>query len=283
MSKSDQVSLSGKVVAITGGARGIGYATAKLLAGAGARVAIGDLDGDLTARAAAEIGPGVIGLPLDVTRRDSFVKFWDSVESQLGPIYGIVNNAGIMILGPFDEESEAVTRKMIDVNLYGVMTGTQLAMERLKKRSAGHIVNVASMAGKGGFPNAATYCATKHAVVGFSEAVRAELRDTGVAVSCVMPAVVNTELTLGLTTQARGIKNLEADDVARAIVRALREQHFDVFVPEALGASTKIMGLLPRTTRERIFRMMRGEDVLSKVDPVARAAYSERVGATKAR
>ncbi len=92
---------------------------------------------------------------------------------------------------------------MIEINLHGVILGTKEAMRRFKPRGTGHIVNVASSAGKTGFPHLATYCATKHGVVGLSEAVRAELRGTGVDISVVMPNIVNTELSVGLVERRR--------------------------------------------------------------------------------
>ena len=115
----------------------------------------------------------------------------------------LINNAGIMPLGPFAEEDDATARRMIDINVHGVIFGTKLAIPGMRQRGSGHIVNIASQAGKAGIPGGATYCATKHAVVGLSEAVRAELRDTGVEVSVVMPAVVDTELGSGLARDPR--------------------------------------------------------------------------------
>ena len=100
-----------------------------------------------------------------------------------------------------------------------MINGTQLAIERMRPRGSGHIVNIASQAGKAGIPGIATYSATKHAVVGLSEAVRAELRGSGIEVACVMPTVVNTELTSGVGQ--KWVKPVEADDVADAIVEAL--------------------------------------------------------------
>ena len=191
-------SLSGKVVAITGGARGIGKATATALVRKGCRVAIGDLDLALAEQTAAELGGGTVALPLDVTDRASFVGFLDETERQLGPIDVMINNAGIMPVTPFVEESEDSIIRQVDINLHGVITGTQLAIGRMGPRGTGHIVNIASQAGKAGMPGIATYSATKHGVVGLSEAVRAELRDTGLEVSCVMPTLVNTELTSGV-------------------------------------------------------------------------------------
>ncbi len=222
-------SLNGKVVAITGGARGIGKATATSLAREGARVAIGDLDKSLAEQTAAGLGDAV-GLELDVTRRDSFANFLDQVSERLGPPDVLINNAGIMPIGPFVDEDDATARRMVDINLHGVIYGTKLAIPRMRERGTGHIVNIASQAGKVGLPGGATYCATKHAVVGLSEAVRAELSDSGIEVSVVMPAVVNTELGSGLS-DTRGVKKLEPQEVAEAIVDALRFPKFDVWVP----------------------------------------------------
>src|SRR3954447_14565021 len=220
-------SLRGKVVAITGGARGIGKATAKALVLKGAKVAIGDLDRELAEETARELGSDTLALELDVTRRDSFEGFLDQVEERLGSLDVLVNNAGIMPLGRFVDEDDLTARRMVDINVHGVMYGMKLALPRMQRRGSGHIVNLASQAGKGGFPGGATYCGTKHFVVGVSEAVRTEVRDTGIEVSCVMPGVVNTELATGLKS-ARGVKNVNPEDVADAIVEALKFPRFDV-------------------------------------------------------
>ena len=190
--------VGGRAVAITGGARGIGKAIAAELVRRGARPAIGDLDLATAERAAAELGGGTVALPLDVTDRDSFAAFLDGARERLGALDGVVNNAGIMPVTPIDRESEDSIRRQIEINLVGVITGTRLAIERLRPRGEGWIVNIASQAGKVGLPGIATYAATKHGVVGFSEAVRAELRGSGVEVVCVMPTLVNTELTSGV-------------------------------------------------------------------------------------
>src|SRR5215203_693664 len=186
MSKTPR-SLSGKVAVVTGGARGIGQALARALAREGVVVAIGDLDAGAAQAAAAELGNGSIGLPLDVTDRPGFTAFLDEVERRLGPIDVLVNNAGIMPVGPLDEEDDATAIRMIEINLHAVIHGTKEAMRRMKPRGTGHIVNIASSAGKTGYPHLASYCATKHGVVGLSEGARAELRGTGVEVSVVMP------------------------------------------------------------------------------------------------
>lgn len=272
-------SLSGKVVAITGGARGIGKATATALVAKGCRVAIGDLDLELAEQTATGLGGGTIALRLDVTDRTSFEAFLEETERQLGPVDAVVNNAGIMPVTPFVEESEDSVRRQIDINLGGVITGTQLAIERLRPRGGGYIVNIASQAGKGGIPGIATYSGTKHAVVGISEAVRGELRGSGIEVICVMPTVVNTELTSGVGQ--RWVKPVEAADVADEIVDAMEVPRFDVFVPRSNGVFLKVLTLLPRGVREGIGRLMKVDKLMLEVDHGARRAYEERAAASE--
>jgi NADP-dependent 3-hydroxy acid dehydrogenase YdfG len=268
-------SLAGKVVAITGAARGIGKATATALTRKGARVAIGDLDLELAQQTTAELGGGAVALQLDVTDRDSFSSFLDEAERELGPLDVLINNAGIMPLGRFADEDDATAQRMVDINLHGVILGTKLALARMEPRNQGHIVNIASQAGKAGFPGGATYCATKHAVVGLSEAVRAELFETDIEVSCVMPAIVNTELAAGLK-EARGLKNLEPEQVADAIVNALESPRFDVWVPRSTQSISTVLTLVPRRGREAIARLLKADKVLAEADPAQRVAYEDR-------
>lgn len=266
--------LTGKVVAITGAARGIGLATARACAARGMRVAVGDLD-EAEAKRAADGLRDAVGLPLDVTARESFEGFVDAAEAQLGPVDVLVNNAGIMQLGPFVEEDDVTARRQVDINVHGVMYGMKIVLPRFLARSTGHLVNIASSAGKAGFPGGATYCGTKHFVIGVSEAVRAELRGTPVEVSCVMPGVVNTELASGLPP-ARGVKSVEPEEVAAEIVAALEYPRFDVYVPRAAGAITKVIGVLPRRAREGVGRALKADKVLAGADPEARRGYELR-------
>jgi len=266
--------LGDKVVAITGAARGIGKATAAALVAKGCRVAIGDLDLDLAEKTAAELGGGTVALQLDVTDRSSFEHFLDEAERQLGPVDAVVNNAGIMPVTPFAEEGEDSIRRQIEINFIGVATGTQLAIRRLRPRGSGYIVNIASQAGKAGVPGIATYSGTKHAVIGLSEAVRAELRDTGIEVLCVMPTVVNTELTSGVGQ--KWVKPVEAADVANEIVEAMEVPRFDVFVPRSNGILYKVLSPLPRSWREALGRAMGVDKLMIEVDHSARRAYEER-------
>src|SRR3954452_8845647 len=267
--------LTGRVAAVTGSARGIGKATAVALLRQGMKVGIGDIDLSAAQATADELGANTAAFELDVTRRESVAGFLDGVEEQLGPIDVVINNAGIMQLGTFLDEDDLTTQRQIDINVNGVLFGVKEAVPRFLSRNSGHLVNIASSAGKAGFPGGATYCGTKHFVVGFSEAVRGELRETPIEVSCVMPGIVNTELATGLQS-ARGVKNVNPEDVADAIVEALRNPRFDVFVPKSIGPINQVLGLLPRSGREAFARALKADKVLAEADPNARRAYELR-------
>jgi NAD(P)-dependent dehydrogenase (short-subunit alcohol dehydrogenase family) len=271
--------LTGKVAAITGGGRGIGRAIAQALSREGVLVAVGDLDRDAAESVAGELGSGALGLSLDVTDHAGFTAFLDEVEQKLGPLDILVNNAGIMPVTPLLEESAGSIARQLEVNLHAVIHGTQEAMRRMAPRGTGHIVQLASLAGRAGFPQLATYCATKHGVVGLSEAVRVELRDSGVEVTVVMPGIVRTELATGLA-DARGVKSVTADEVATAVVGALKVPRFDVFVPRSTGPIVALGAALPRRWREALTRALKADQALLMADRSARAAYEARAAAS---
>ena len=272
-------SLYGKVVVVTGGGRGIGRALALALTREGCRVAIGDVDATSAETVASELGPEAVGLALDVTDRPGFTAFLDEVERRLGPIDVLVNNAGIMPVGPLDEQDDATAIRLLEINLHAVIHGTKEAIRRMKPLGSGHIVNVSSSAGKSGFPNLATYCATKHGVVGLSEAVRAELRGSGVEVSVVMPGIVRTELSTGLV-DTPAFKSSTPEEVADAIVDALKFARFDVFVPKSIGRAWALFNVVPRRVRETVGRAIGLDRALLHADRSARAGYEARAAAS---
>ncbi|HEX3432787.1 MAG TPA: SDR family oxidoreductase [Solirubrobacteraceae bacterium] len=276
MAKQPRI-LAGETAAITGAARGIGRATAQALLAQGMKVAIGDVDIDAARKTAAELGPSAVALALDVTDRDSFAAFLDETERQLGPLDVLVNNAGIMQIGRFIDEDDLTAQRMIDINLHGVILGTKLALARMIPRDRGHVVNIASQAGKFGAPGGATYSATKHAVVGLTEAVRGELRlmDAHIDLSYVMPYVVNTELGSGLG-EARGLSNLEPADVAEAIVEALQLGLVEVWVPKSAKRTNVLGVVLPRRLSEGMARAMKADRVLADADSLTRRHYELR-------
>lgn len=271
--------VTGRVVAVTGGARGIGLATARALHRKGARVAIGDLDRGSVEEAAGALGDGAIGMQLDVTDHRSFRDFLDATEKQLGPLDVLVNNAGIMPLGPFIREDDETTDRILAVNLAAVITGSRLALKRMVPRGSGQIVNLASQVGRAGFAGAATYSATKHAVIGLSASLVEELEETGIDVSCVMPAVVRTEMTAGVRSP-RLIEVIGPDDVAAAITDVIERPRRNVHVP-AIAAVIGPAGSLPAPLRHLIERALGARNLLLDTDRNARSAYEQRVTGPK--
>ena len=268
--------LNGKVVAITGGARGIGRATAAALLAQGARVAIGDLDGESTRRVAAELGAGAIGLPLDVTSRERFSSFLDRVERELGPLDVLVNNAGIAPTGEFAREPDAVTARVLEVNVIGTMLGCKLAVERMLPRDSGHIVNVSSALGRAPAPGIASYSASKHAIVGLTGALRRELDGTGLELHLILPYLIATDMAAGVKP-LRGMRLLDPEDVADAIVNALQSGRGEAYVPRQLGWLVALEGIT-REPAARLMRRLLGADrMFTQVDALERAAYEARI------
>jgi NAD(P)-dependent dehydrogenase (short-subunit alcohol dehydrogenase family) len=264
-----------KVIVITGGARGIGFATATALHNLGAKVAIGDVDEAKLKESAIQLGLDVYG-NLDVTDPESFATFLDDVERQLGPLDVLINNAGIMPAGKVIDESDKLTRRVLDINTYGVIVGSKLAAQRMVPRGSGHIINIASLAGESPTPGLATYCASKYAVLGFTDSARIEYRDTGVHFSSVLPAFTNTELTAG-TTGAKFVKNAEPEDIANAIIRLITKPAARVAVTRTAGLIVATMKFVPQATGEFIARKLGMEHkFLDDVDHAARKAYEDR-------
>ena len=269
--------MTGKVIVITGGARGVGAATAKLLRDQGAKVAIADLDDLLVKQTAADLG--VVGKHLDVTDHAAFPRVLDEVEQELGPIDIVVNNAGIMPVANFEEESDRATHAIVGVNLLGVIWGTRELARRVKQRNgSGHVINVSSAGGRIPLAGAATYTATKHAVSGLSNTLNIEFRSEGleVAVSAVHPAMIKTELAAGLS-DVGPVKAITPEQVAAAILSVIERPRPNAYVPKALGASLKPSAFVPWRMGEWLNKVSGGERaVLDALHDPARAAYEER-------
>jgi NAD(P)-dependent dehydrogenase (short-subunit alcohol dehydrogenase family) len=267
--------VGGKVVVITGGARGIGLATATALHKLGAKVAIGDIDETTVKESGADLGLEVYG-KLDVTDPSSFADFLDQVERQLGPIDVLVNNAGIMPVGRVIDEPDAVTRRILDINVYGVILGSKLAAQRMAPRGRGHVINIASLAGELHIVGLATYCASKHAVLGFTDSARLEYRAAGVKFSSVLPTFVNTELVAG-TPGTKGLRNAEPAEIADAIVALIAQPRPRVRITKAAGALVVSQKFWPRRFSEGLNRLMGGDHVFTDdVDVKKRRAYEAR-------
>jgi short-subunit dehydrogenase len=275
--------IRGKTIAITGAARGIGHATAKALLARGARVVIGDRDVALLEQAVSGLSKmGMVsGHPMDVTDKESFATFLDKARTDgHGHIDVLINNAGVMPVGPFLDQSEQAIRSSIEVNLYGVLTGCQLVLPEMVARRSGHVVNISSMAGMIAVPGQAVYAGTKFAIVGLSTALSDEFAPQGVEVSAVLPTFTNTELIAG--TKATGAqKPVQPEDIAAAIVKVLDKPKTIVSVPpwgRVLGAVTSM--LAPRG-RRWLGKKLGTDRVFLEFDAKARQSYEQRAQAAQ--
>ncbi|GAB2717008.1 SDR family oxidoreductase [Nocardia thraciensis] len=276
---TDFGTLRGKVVVITGGARGIGLATATALQTLGARIAIGDVDETAVKESGTARDFDYYG-PLDVTDQQSFEGFLDEVERQLGPIDVLINNAGIMPTGKLVDEPDALTRRILDINVYGVILGSKLAASRMLPRRSGHVVNIASLAGETHIPGLATYNASKHAVLGFTDTLREEYRGSGVAFSSVLPTLTKTELGSGVTAP-KLLRPAEPEEIADAIAKLLVDRRSKVRVTTVAGVISQVVGLLPEALGDAIGRALGAQSAfLDEVDTAARKAYEDRVRTT---
>jgi NADP-dependent 3-hydroxy acid dehydrogenase YdfG len=269
------------VVAISGGGRGIGLATARALHAKGLRVVLGDVDTDAAERAAAALGPGSAATHLDVSDAESFVAFVAFARSTFGTLDVLVNNAGIMPIGPFLDETAQTARRAVDINLVGCLNGMRAALPEMLAGRRGHIINVSSVAGKSPVPGGLTYAATKAAVISMTETARVEYAGSGLHFTCVMPSFTNTELIAG-TKGTRFLKNVEPEDVAEAIVAVIAHPKPDVYVPKAVGTIVRTQPLIGRRVRDRLNKALKADRTFLEIDHAQRAAYDTRIAAAPA-
>ncbi len=188
---------SSRVAVITGASSGIGAATARALAAEGNRLALLARRADRIEALAVEIGGGAVAIEADVTDRDALSSAADRVRGELGGADILINNAGVMLLGPFSAEQRADYRQMVEVNLLGAISATEVFLDQLRD-GEGDLVNISSVAGRTARPGNAVYAATKWGIGGWSEALRQELQPD-VRVTVIEPGAVATELTSHIT------------------------------------------------------------------------------------
>lgn len=270
--------LTNKVVAITGGARGIGLETAKALKLQGAKICIGDIDIQLAEQVANNLG--VIAAKVDVRSQNSFDQFIASVNTSLGPVDILINNAGIMPKGLFDTEKPAISDTQIDINFRGVIHGVRSVLGDMRTRKQGHIINIASMAGRFAIPGSAVYVGTKFAVIGLTESLAAENRNSGVKFSVVMPAKVNTDLSAGTDEASKGLMpTVQPEDVAAKIVAVIQRPRLFAAVPEYLRLVHALNELVPAGIRNWMMQKLGDERIYKKLDVEAHAFYADRIEA----
>jgi 3-oxoacyl-[acyl-carrier protein] reductase len=215
--------LSGKVALITGANRGIGLAIAKRLAALGASLGLSARDGNKLDAVARELRSGskIATFPADLTKSTDIETIVPKAEQALGPIDVLINNAGIGTFSPIQDASESDWDRMLDTNLKAVFLLTKAVAPSMIRRKSGHIVNIASLAGKNAFAGGGIYCASKWGLLGLTQCAAEDLRGYGIRVSAVCPGSVATEFSPhGKKDPA---KMLQAEDVAHAVEMILTQ------------------------------------------------------------
>ena len=198
----NRIDLQGQVAAVTGGAQGIGLAIARRLAESGAKVAIWDIDEALVKAAASEISPAGLPVAMDISRPEESERAVAETEAQLGPITTLVNSAGVAGQNTtVDAYPVEEWRRVIDINLNGTFYVNRAVAAGMKARNFGRIVNIASIAGKEGNPNASAYSASKAGVIALTKSLGKELADFDVAVNCITPAAARTRIFEQMTEE----------------------------------------------------------------------------------
>jgi NADP-dependent 3-hydroxy acid dehydrogenase YdfG len=226
--------LAGQVVAVTGASSGIGEATALACARAGAAVGLAARRKDridaVAARIAAE-GGRAIALETDVGEEEQARAFVDATEAELGRLDVLVNNAGVMLLGPIEDAPTEEWRRMIHVNVMGVLYCTHAALPHMRRQGSGHIVNVSSVGGRVTALNSGVYCLTKFGIGAFSEVLRREVMEAGIRVTLIEPGRVETELRTHTRPEVLAqiapafstVTPLSSEEVGDAIVWAIAQ------------------------------------------------------------
>jgi short-subunit dehydrogenase len=235
-------------VLITGAGRGLGLAIAEAFARAGARVVVTDRDPELVAAAVATV-PGACGYALDVTDEGQIASVRTRLAAEHGPPDILVNNAGVVFGGPFLEVPLLQHRTTVNVNLFGLLAVTHAFLPDLLARPTGHLVNIASASAVIALPNAASYAATKWAVLGFTESLQEELRALGhrhVGVTAICPGYIDTGLFAG-AEPGRLAGWLTPERVAAAVVRAVEKRQEFVLLPRIIRVMYGLTAGWPRS------------------------------------
>lgn len=270
MSRTGPPRTARPVAVVTGGARGIGRAIAAELLARGLRVVVADLEG--AEPTAHELGPHAVGRRLDVTDPDAVGRLVEEVEAGLGPLAVWVNNAGVMPTGPLLEQGGEVADLVIDVDYRAVVHATRAVLPVMLARGRGVIAQVASATGPKPMAGLAVYSGAKAGVVAFAEAVRRELRGTGVDVVTVLPYLAATPLGAGIRPQ-RGFRAVTAQEVAVETVRAIERGRAEVYVPRWLGPAIRFFRELPPVVRNLLDDALDSDRIGLGGDPGVRADY----------
>ena len=231
-------SIENQIAVVTGAGRGIGRAIAVELARLGARVALAARSRSELEATAQRIGDAASVVPTDVRKKEELQRLFGQVSAAVGRVDILVNAAGIGIFGPVVEFRDEDFENLIDTNLRGIFSACRLVLPSMIERRSGHIINIASIAGKVGSANHAVYCASKFAVVGFTESLAEEVRQYGIRASVICPGSTDTRFSAETSAGKARERMLRPEDVAHA-VRAIVTQDSNSFISEIVMRPTQ--------------------------------------------
>ena len=231
-------SIENQIAVVTGAGRGIGRAIAVELARLGARVALAARSRSELEATAQRIGDAASVVPTDVRKKEELQRLFEQVSAAVGRVDILVNAAGIGIFGPVVEFRDEDFENLIDTNLRGIFSACRLVLPSMIERRSGHIINIASIAGKVGSANHAVYCASKFAVVGFTESLAEEVRQYGIRASVICPGSTDTRFSAETSAGKARERMLRPEDVAHA-VRAIVTQESNSFISEIVMRPTQ--------------------------------------------
>jgi len=232
------VSIENKVAVVTGSGRGIGRAIAIELGRLGAQVILAARSRNELEETARMIGKNASVVPTDVRKKDDLQRLFEQTTTALGPVDVLVNAAGLGIFGPVIDFTDEAFEILIETNLRGIFFASRLVLPSMIERKQGHIINIASIAGKVGSANRAVYCASKFGVVGFTESLAEEVRQHGVRVSVICPGSTDTRFSPSETSGKSRERMLQPEDIAHA-VRMIVTQEPNSFVSEIIMRPTQ--------------------------------------------
>ena len=231
-------SIENQVAVVTGAGRGIGRAIAIELGKLGAKVVVASRNRSELEETGKAIGANASVLPTNVRKKDELERLFEQVAAAVGPVDILVNAAGLGIFGPVVNFKDEDFDTLIETNLRGIFFTCRYVLPSMIERKRGHIINIASIAGKVGSANRAVYCASKFGVVGFTESLAEEVRQYGVRASVICPGSTDTRFSPSETSGKARERMLQPEDVAHA-VRMLVTQEPNSFISEIIMRPTQ--------------------------------------------
>lgn len=267
IAKKRHIDFRNKTIVITGGSRGLGLAIARLLAKEGGNLAICARDEDELERARTELltyGVSVYTHVCDITDKVQLEEFIRSVEQQLGPVDVLINNAGTILVTPLEHATESDFRESMDTNFWAAFHAVNAVLPQMRTRKQGRIVNIASFGGKIAVPHLSTYSTSKFALVGYSEALRAELQKDAIYVTTICPGLIRTGSPRNAYFKGQNEKEyawfkigdsipfftISSADCAREVVEACRQGEAERIITLSAKVGTSIQGFAPSLISE---------------------------------